>query len=68
MKPWTVKGISPEARNAAIAAARDKLPIGEWLARAIRAHVQSDHQADRAPVPVLPLLPTLPPILTVSSA
>jgi hypothetical protein len=55
VKPWTIKGIPPEARNAAIAAAgREKQPIGEWLARAIRAQVQSDRQADRAPVPIQP--------------
>ena len=53
VKPWTVKGIAPEERNAAIAAAdRADMTIGEWLSRAIRSQVQSDHQADRAPVPV----------------
>ncbi len=55
VKPWTVKGIAPEDRNAAIAAAkRNNMQIGEWLARAIRAQVQADHQASRAPVPVDP--------------
>jgi hypothetical protein len=54
VKPWTVKGIAPEERNAAIAAAdRQGLTIGEWLSRAIRGQVQTDHQADRAPVPLL---------------
>src|SRR4051794_16129268 len=51
VKPWTVKGIPPEERNAAIAAAeREGLAIGEWLTRAIRTQVQADHQSDRLPV------------------
>ena len=55
IKPWTIKGISPEARNAAIAAAeRGRMPIGEWVSRAIRGQVQSDRQENRAPVPVRP--------------
>ena len=55
IKPWTIKGISPEARNAAIAAAeRARQPIGEWVSRAIRSQVQSDRQESRAPVPVIP--------------
>lgn len=55
VKPWTIKGIPPEVRNAGIAAAgREKMTIGEWLARAIRSQVQSDRQQDRAPVVVGP--------------
>jgi hypothetical protein len=51
--PWTVKGIPPEMRNAAIAAAkREKQTLGEWISRAIRSQVQADRQQDRAPVPV----------------
>src|SRR5690242_2532753 len=51
VKPWTVKGIPPEERNAAIAAAdREGLTIGEWLTRAIRTQVQADHRSDRVPV------------------
>ena len=51
VKPWTIKGIGPEERNAAIAAAeREGMTIGEWLTRAIRTQVQADHQSDRAPV------------------
>ena|SRR5690349_805295 len=53
VKPWTVKGIPPEERNAAIAAAdREGLTIGEWLTRAIRTQVQTDHRSDRLPVPL----------------
>ena len=53
--PWTIKGIVPEARNAAIAAARrERQTLGEWMARAIRAQVQADHQQTRAPTVVLP--------------
>src|SRR3954449_112188 len=51
VKPWTIKGIPPEERNAAIAAAeREGLTIGEWLTRAIRTQVQADHRSDRLPV------------------
>ena len=51
VKPWTIKSIAPEERNAAIAAAdRAGQTIGEWLTRAIRSQVQADHQADKAPV------------------
>src|SRR3954452_24710531 len=51
VKPWTIKGIPPEERNAAIAAAdREGLTIGEWLTRAIRTQVQTDHRPDRLPV------------------
>lgn len=51
--PWTIKGIPPEMRNAAIAAAkREKQTLGEWMSRAIRSQVQADRQQDRAPVPV----------------
>src|SRR3954469_1511223 len=55
VKPWTVKGIPPEERNAAIAAAeREGLTIGEWLTRAIRTQVQTDHRSDRLPVALDP--------------
>ena len=48
IKPWTIKGIAPEERNTAIAAAdRQGATIGEWLSRAIRTQVQSDHQSER---------------------
>ena len=55
VKPWTVKGIPPEIRNAAIAAAdREKLAIGAWLGRAILGQVRADRSQDRAPVAVGP--------------
>ncbi len=55
VKPWTIKGVAPEARNAAISAAgRDKVTIGEWLARAILAQVKSDREGTRLPVVVGP--------------
>jgi hypothetical protein len=61
VKPWTVKGIAPEERNAAIAAAdREGLTIGEWLTRAIRTQVQADHRSDRLPVTLDPPA-SLPP-------
>src|SRR5690242_11320915 len=53
VKPWTVKGIAPEERNAAIAAAeREGMTIGEWLTRAIRSQIQADRQSDRVPAVV----------------
>lgn len=53
IKPWTIKGIPPEIRNAAIAAAdREDKTIGEWIGRAILQTIKADRQADRAPVPV----------------
>jgi hypothetical protein len=54
IKPWTVKGIAPEDRNAAISAAdRAGMKIGEWLSRAIRAQAQADFQVSRTPpIPV----------------
>lgn len=53
--PWTIKGIEPEARNAAISAAkREKQTLGEWMARAIRNQIQSDRGRERAPAVVGP--------------
>lgn len=53
IKPWTIKGIPAEERNAAIAAAkRGKMSIGDWLSRAIRVAVQADRQDQRAPAVV----------------
>lgn len=41
-KPWSIRGVHPEVRNAALAAAkREGITIGEWLDRAIRSHVKS---------------------------
>src|SRR3954463_10057552 len=55
VKPWTVKGIPPEERNAAIAAAdREGLTIGEWLTRVISRQVQTDLRSDRLPVALDP--------------
>jgi hypothetical protein len=49
-KPWTVKGITPEDRNAIIAAAkRDKMAIGDYIVRACRAKIQADRGHTRAP-------------------
>lgn len=41
-KPWSIRGVHPEVRNAALAAAkRDSVTIGEWLDRAIRSHIKT---------------------------
>jgi hypothetical protein len=56
VKPWTIKGIPPEERNAAIAAAeRNDLTIGEWMVLAIRERIKAE-RSDRSPVPVQPSL------------
>jgi len=40
--------LSPEARDEAIkAAARAEMPIGQWLERAIRTQIQSEHEDQR---------------------
>lgn len=53
IKPWTIKGIPPEARNAAIAAAdREKMNIGEWIERAILTAIKSDRQLQLVELPV----------------
>ncbi|USQ74726.1 hypothetical protein NF552_26305 (plasmid) [Roseomonas mucosa] len=47
IKPWTIKGIPPEERNAAIAAAeREDVAIGEWMRMAIRTKIKADRGAD----------------------
>jgi hypothetical protein len=48
-KPWTLKGIPDEERNAAIAAARRAgLPIGAWAMRAFRTQIQLDFNESRS--------------------
>lgn len=51
--PWSLKGVSPEAREAArTAAAADDLPIGTWLSRIIREVAAAEHaDAARPPEP-----------------
>lgn len=40
-KPWSIRGVHPEVRNAALAAAKcNGVTIGEWLDRAIRSHIK----------------------------
>jgi hypothetical protein len=65
VKPWTIKNVPPEERNAAIAAAqRASQTMGEWLSRAIRSQVKEDAGAQRAPTvmqpPAPPTSPTIP--------
>ena len=53
IKPWTIRGIPPEERNAASEAAkRSDMNLGEWLRRAIRTQIQQELQSSRAPVAV----------------
>lgn len=54
--PWAIRGVSMEARNAAMTAAkRDSVTLGEWLDRAIRQQIK----ASRVNVPAVPLEDTL---------
>lgn len=53
VKPWTIRGIPPEERNAAgEAAKRDGSNLGDWLRRAIRTQIQEQAASSRLPVPV----------------
>lgn len=53
VKPWTIKNVSPEARNAAIAAAeREKKDLGPWIGAAILRTIKTDRETDRSPVPL----------------
>ncbi len=55
VKPWTIRGIPPEERNAASEAAkRDNLTLGDWLRRAIRTQIQQRAAESRLPAPVRP--------------
>ena len=48
--PWTIKGVSMEARNAAIAAAeRARQTQGEWLSRNILLMVKAERAENRMP-------------------
>ncbi len=45
IKPWTIRSIPPEERDAASEAARrSDLTLGEWLSRAIRGQIQRESQ------------------------
>lgn len=49
VKPWTIKGLPLEERNAAISAAkRQGVTMGEWLGRAIRHYVQHGNKPPAA--------------------
>jgi hypothetical protein len=44
--PWAIKLISGAARQMAVdAAKRQRRTVGEWLAEAIRAHVESERES-----------------------
>ncbi|HAH08565.1 MAG TPA: hypothetical protein DCL48_00530, partial [Alphaproteobacteria bacterium] len=65
--PWSVKDISPEAREAAqVAAQRAGLSLGEWLAQAIAAEAktvaafESQRAAPQSPVARFPSPPPQP--------
>jgi hypothetical protein len=61
-KPWSIRGITHETRNAATKAAKDtKTPIGEWVERALLDSIQSQYQKD---APKQELGPTTDQMLT----
>lgn len=58
IQPWTIKNVPPDARQAAIdAAKRENMMIGEWIARAIIAQVQADSGRNRLPAVIPPADP-----------
>jgi hypothetical protein len=64
-KPWTIKGVSIEARNAAIAAAtRQRMTQGEWLTRNILRMVKAEINEERSPAVIAPI-PLAAPVPTV---
>ena len=59
--PWSVKGVEPEAREAAkIAARRANLTLGAWLSRCIRVAAAEELSDGRAAESIPPQLPALP--------
>ena len=49
--PWTVKGVDPEAREAAkLAARRSGLPLGVWLSQTIRGAATAQFKGQAGPV------------------
>jgi localization factor PodJL len=49
--PWTVKGVDPEAREAAkLAARRAGVPLGAWLGQTIRAAATAQFKGQTGPV------------------
>ena len=57
---WSVRGVSPEARNAATAAAeRANVSIGEFLGRAILSQIKADRERGTS-VATVPSTPTEP--------
>ena len=59
--PWTIKNIPEDVRYAASEAAKTaKMPIGEWLSRAIRDAIKNDRNAPRG-LAVIPGAPEAVP-------
>ncbi|MBT5047658.1 MAG: hypothetical protein HOM58_04080 [Rhodospirillaceae bacterium] len=60
VSPWSVKGVEPEAREAAkIAARRSAMTVGQWLSQTIRA-AAAQQLADTAQ-PLVETAPSPPP-------
>ncbi|HYM30711.1 MAG TPA: hypothetical protein VEU47_05390 [Candidatus Cybelea sp.] len=60
-QPWSVKGIEPEAREAAkIAARRANMTLGQWLTRCIGIMAAKELGGDRGAGDARPQLPALP--------
>ena len=61
IQPWTIKAMATEARNMAIAMARNEnLTVGQWLEKVIR-EAASDGVANKsAPLDAVQLAPLVP--------
>lgn len=59
--PWSVKGVSKEAREVVKkAAAEQGVTMGEWLSRAIRADLEQTGESNSDIVEATPAVPTGP--------
>ena len=53
IKPWTIRNVPPDVRNAALAAAKRRgVDIGELVSRALLSDIQAERQEQRAPAVV----------------
>lgn len=58
--PWTVKGVDPEAREAAkLAARRAGVPLGVWLSQTIRGAATAQFKGQAGPVYQAPSPPDM---------
>lgn len=75
IKPWTIRNVPPDVRNAALSAAKRRgVDIGELVSRALLSDIQAERQEQRAPAVVRPApiahpaATTMPPLDLAGSA